>query len=275
MLPNFDAIIHKGLEIQYLRAGSGSHVILAFHGFSRKPEEFLPIIENHEDECQLIAIHIPGHSGAMPLDSEIIDVVIWCELMELILLPLQPSRLTVIGYSLGGRLALHTCMNWSQTHYRLLLLAPDGINIHPLQRFAFSNKFGLSLFRWVMRRPAGFIQFCDLLAKLRIIPFSMAHFMRRQLSDHNKLATIRVVLPAFRNFISTKNRINDFAMKMGDSFLIILGGKDLIIPQESASFLPPLIKEKSLLIYEDASHDLLSFPFLKRWKPWVFTTISN
>jgi len=211
----------------------------------------------------------------MPLDTDIIDVVIWCELMELILLPLQPSRITVIGYSLGGRLALHTCMHWSLTHYRLLLLAPDGINIHPLQRFALSNKFGLSLFRCVMRRPTSFIQFCDLLAKLHIIPFSMAHFMRRQLSDHNKLATIRVVLPAFRNFISTKKRINDYAMKMGGNLLIILGGKDLIIPQESASFLPTMIKEKSLLIYDDAAHDLLSFPFLTRWKPWVLSTILN
>ncbi len=79
--------------------GDITHPALIFlHGFLGAKEDWHAVIELLADKYFCVAVDLPGHGG-----SEICDA--WEALLELITtLPL--NQLTLVGYSMGGRLAL-------------------------------------------------------------------------------------------------------------------------------------------------------------------------
>ena len=256
---------YKQVKIRYIKAGDGRHVILAFHGFSRTPEEFLPLMRGREREYTLLSFYIPGHIGAEPINQPFIETAMWCEMMENLIAAYQPQHVTVLGYSLGGRIALHTCMHWSLAHYKLVLLAPDGINVHSLQRFAMRNSWGMHIFDMVMKYPETFMSICRLVAALKILDRSQQQFLLRQFRDDIKRQTIKRVFPLFRFFLADAHAVSDFITRHSDRIRIFFGERDLVIPPNSADQLDIEIRAKVVKILSEAGHDLLSETNMQVW----------
>ncbi|MFM7105654.1 MAG: alpha/beta fold hydrolase [Flavobacteriales bacterium] len=258
---------HKGLALRYIAAGQGSHLVIAFHGFGRSPDEFLPMIS--ESEMLLLCFYLPGHPGAAEITAEQIELDVWCQLLEMIIERHKPKLITVVGYSLGGRIALSTCMNWRIKNFRLVLLAPDGIKMSGLQRFAMKHKWGMRLFRGLMRYPAVFIVLTQTLVKIGLLSNPLGHFLLRQLREDSRRQVIMKVFPLFREFISSESVTRNFLQSLSDRLLIVLGKHDPVIPVMLVKKLPSTVVKKSVLIIDEASHDLLSVRFVQRWKSFL------
>lgn len=262
-----ESIEHNGLALRYISSGSGSHLVLAFHGFARSPEEFIDAIG--DTGILLLSFYLPGHDGAHDITSKSIDLKLWCQLLESLIDRYKPQAITVIGYSLGGRIAIATCLNWRIKSYRLLLLAPDGIQMNFLQRFALKRKLGFWIFHALMKSPNSFIFLTVALGRLGIIPRQTCYFLLRQLRDESKRRIIMEVFPLFREFISREKTVVKFLESLSTRALIVLGKQDPIISAQDLLKLPNKIVKSSILIIEDASHDLLSFRHVNRWKGFL------
>lgn len=264
MQHRIESFEYKGLKLRFISAGQGPHLLLAFHGFGRSPEEFLPIVS--EREMTLLSFYLPGHSGADELAVETIEIHLWCEVLEKIVERHNPQSVTVIGYSLGGRIAVYTCMNWRIKNFRLLLLAPDGIRMSVIQRFVMRSKGLIGIFIWLMRFPKAIMALILLLIKLRLLAKPLGQFLIRQLSDDSKRRVILRVYPLFRKFMFSESVTVKFLHSISDRLLIVLGRHDPVISVALLTKLPASMHLRSVLILEDASHDVLSERYIERWK---------
>ena len=264
---------HNGLSLRYISSGSGSHLVIAFHGFGRAPEEYLFITDY--PGIRLLSIYLPGHPGSDEMVADTIDLAVWCQLMEKMIERYEAHRITVVGYSLGGRIAISTCMNWQIRNFRLLLLAPDGIQMHGLLRFAMRRSVFIRLFKGLLTYPNFLMRLTQILGQLRVLSKPTCHFFLRQLRDDSKRQIIKKVYSLFRHFIESEKMTHHFFDDLSHRLKIVLGQQDPIIRADMVFKLPKLIQENSVMIIEDAGHDLLSNPYVDQWKTFLIDTNSN
>lgn len=113
-------------RIHYRQWGSGSRLIIAFHGFANQSVLFEPIALAMPDEVTFIALDLPFH-GRTQWDAKVYtqaDVKQWIST----LLSLQAtSTFEWMGFSLGARIILATCSDMDDSLRGIHLIAPDGI----------------------------------------------------------------------------------------------------------------------------------------------------
>ena len=99
--------------------GTGSRVVLV-HGFTQTGRSWSPIVSGLSSQYEVVTIDLPGHGASGPaLD-------LWATADELVA-TVGPA--TYVGYSLGGRVALHAALAHPGAVERLVLLgATAGID---------------------------------------------------------------------------------------------------------------------------------------------------
>lgn len=101
--------------------GKGSP-LLFLHGFTGSSQNWLPIVSVFEDAYQCILIDILGHGRTdSPTDSSLYDIERVSRDIISILDELLIEKVTLIGYSMGGRLALALAVNYPQRIKKLIL----------------------------------------------------------------------------------------------------------------------------------------------------------
>ncbi len=109
----------KGSHYYYLDEGQGAPILM-LHGFTGSSESWSEIINFFSDARRLIAIDLPGHGKTrnenLPHTFESIasDIVTIIERLDL-------KPVDLIGYSMGGRLALFLALQYPEKFRSLIL----------------------------------------------------------------------------------------------------------------------------------------------------------
>ncbi len=90
---------------------------------------------------------------------------------------------SLLGYSMGGRIALHLLQTKPELVERIVLVAPDGLHKNKWYRFATQNLLGNRLFKYAMYRPQGAFRFIGLVAKVRLVHPGMMKIVRFYTDD--------------------------------------------------------------------------------------------
>ena len=102
--------------------GVGDDAVLLLHGFTGSKESWLDLRRALAPRRRVIAIDLPGHGGtevgADPADHSMERVA---EMIERVLQALAIEHIAIIGYSMGGRLALYFTLSRPQRVCRLVL----------------------------------------------------------------------------------------------------------------------------------------------------------
>ena len=120
---------HKDIKLHYRCIGSGKTPILAFHGFTRTSidyELFEPFLK---DDYTIYAVDLFYH-GKTSFKSKNWKSFSKTELKEIFagfLVHINVKRFEVMGYSMGGRVALFLIEQFATRIDHLYLLAPDGL----------------------------------------------------------------------------------------------------------------------------------------------------
>lgn len=100
-----ETITLNGLRYHLWRAGQGEPLLL-LHGFSGRGADWEPIIARLADRFECIAVDLPGH-GLTELPPDPARYRIEAAAADLAALLAQTGPAHVLGYSMGGRLALY------------------------------------------------------------------------------------------------------------------------------------------------------------------------
>jgi len=175
---------------EYIRFGHGPATLLAFHGFGQQPEVFYNLeasLGKHFTVYSFALFHHggstypPGKSPDEPLDLETFR-----ELLEAFCTANNIGEFSLMGYSLGGKVALQYMQLMPERVRSLILLAPDGIKKSFWYHYATQNTRGKKLFRKMVQRPDLFFRLIKYLRMMGIVSGKMEKFTISQFSDEVK-----------------------------------------------------------------------------------------
>jgi len=183
--------VHKQGEVSIEYAlwqpdGSTRHCAIALHGFSRPLEDMLAVRPLLPKGACLLMPHLPAH-GRSSGHHRPLDTAAWAKTLWALI---QSEGLefngTLIGYSLGGRLAL-TWFSLSPSAFtKVILLAPDGLVKNPGYRFSVDTALGRSWLHQSERQRKMLVRLLTGLRDQRILPehfyqFSLFHLESKEM----------------------------------------------------------------------------------------------
>lgn len=135
--------------------GNGPRVIIAFHGFGEKGTAFAPFESLLPPEMTLYAPDLPLHGATEWTDHYFYPKDIQL-LVQQLLNRCNVTTFCLLGYSMGGKIALSLIPTFIKQIHRLVLAAPDGLKPNFWYSFVTRNLVGRMLFRYVTYHPAVF-----------------------------------------------------------------------------------------------------------------------
>lgn len=224
---------HGPLSLHYRSYGKGPTPILAFHGFGRTGEDFRVFEQALGDRCTLYAFDLPFHGGS-PSPAERADQ------------PYKPAelgayfsafadrfaaeRFVLMGYSLGGRVALSLLETMPERIAHAVLIAPDGLKQRPWYRALASSSWGRARYRSFIDRPGRVHHLVHTLRGVGLIRDKMHRFILGQTDSHVKRRLLHDVWLSYRALEPDLGAVAENLRTRRIQLELIFGSFDKVIP---------------------------------------------
>ena len=120
-MTQYDIDVGDGLQLHAELGGTGPPVVL-LHGFTGSTKTWGPLVESLGERYTTVAIDLPGHGrSSAPRDSGRYGLGRFADDLALVLDTLRLGRVALLGYSLGGRAALHFAVHYPARPAALVL----------------------------------------------------------------------------------------------------------------------------------------------------------
>ncbi|WP_018627049.1 alpha/beta fold hydrolase [Niabella aurantiaca] len=245
--------------ISYSVTGNGPQPVVCFHGFNESASSF-SILENSGGRYTILAIDAPFHGHTSWKEGsrftpdqlhEILHILLEAESCS----PTQP--LTLIGFSLGGRICLSYYQHYPQRVNRLLLLAPDGLKMSFWYWFSSHTLLGNRLFACTMKHPAWLIRFAGILHKTGLINAGVKKFVIHHLHQPQVREKLYTVWTAFRFFRPDIAQVKKAIAQKQTPVALYFGRYDKVIPAKRGSRFVKNIEAFAKTRVLEAGHRLL------------------
>lgn len=166
--------------------GGADSMAIALHGFSRPFEDMLNVRPLLPERTALLMPHLAAHGRSSGHHRPLQPASWQAALIRLCTSEGLPFNGTLIGYSLGGRVALHWWATTPDLFNRVVLLAPDGLVRNPGYAFAVDSMPGRAWLAQSERQRNGIIRTGRWLHQKGLLPdhffqFSMFHLESKEM----------------------------------------------------------------------------------------------
>lgn len=249
---------YKKSQLYYRKSGNGPKLLFCFHGYGRDSYTFSFLDEALGKAYTIIAIDSPYH-GKTKWD----DPVFRPADLAHVLLALaadnnsKQQRFSLLGFSMGGRIALNLAQYLAPHIERVVLLAPDGLKFNFWHWFSTHTWVGNKLFDYTVHHPAWLLKVVRFAEKANIITRNLATFVRYYLEDTDE----RLVL--YRRWIIMKKfrprlpLIKKLIARHKIKVRMLFGNYDRIIHSAGGHAFLKSIEEFATVKVIDAGHDVL------------------
>jgi len=259
---NAQLFTYNRFSLEYKLFGSGNEYMLAFHGMGREADDFKIFENNLGKRYTIVAINIFFHGNSTYPTERLFKNQIkkneFVELIEQLLSSLKINKFSLMGYSLGGRIALTLVQYLHSRIDRIILIAPDGLKRSVYNQFITKTTFGKKFVQWMIKNPDDFFGIIDTLNRYKIIPDKAKkvigiHFEtpERRLLMRNAISSLKYINP---NLKKVTNNINNKHIEV----VMIFGKYDFIIPAKLGEHFLKNITSKKKLYLIKASHNILT-----------------
>lgn len=212
---------YKNSKISYCCFGTGDRPVLCFHGYGEEADSYSFLEKYTGAEFRFYSIDLPFHGKTQWREELNFTPDDLQQIVEHILHPdnQQPvnsnQQLTLMGFSLGGRMALRLFQSQPNKIEKLVLLAPDGLKVNFWYWLATQTWIGNKFFAFTMKHPGWFFGFLKLLNKLKLVNASIFKFVNYYIGDkevrwllYERWTTLRKIKPdlaIIKELIRTNN----------------------------------------------------------------------
>lgn len=200
----FRQLAYRNSTIGYYRFGSGPKTVVCFHGYGEEATIFGFLAEYAGSQYSFYSIDLPFHGktnwkeGFNFTDDDLLDIV------EQIT-GAGTSKLILMGFSLGGRMALSLYQAIPDKIEKVILLAPDGLKVNTWYWLATQTWLGNKFFSFTMKKPSWFFGFLKLLNKLKLVNASIFKFVNFYIGNkevrellYTRWTTLRKIKPGIK-----------------------------------------------------------------------------
>jgi len=252
---------YRGITIEYVVYGSGTETVLCLHGFGREAEDFEVFLPLMKSSQRIVAINLLAHGNSVfpkeRISRQPLSKTEWCELIAALLQSLQTKRFHLIGYSMGGRLAMVLAEQMADKILSMVLLAPDGLKVNLIYRFVSETKFGRVLYRSIIQNVNWLFGLVDLLSTLRLLDRKIHRFVHLQLETKEKRQLVYDAWLIHRKLFPTLSAVARTIESNGIPFSLLFGRYDKIIPARHGHRLLKHFNTPKKAVLLDLGHRLL------------------
>jgi pimeloyl-ACP methyl ester carboxylesterase len=192
-------ITHQSSSIHYLRGGKGAELLLCLHGFGETAYSYAFLEKHFSDTYTLLAIDLPLHGDTNWPEEQLFTPANLVAVIEKIVQQEgNPLTFTLMGYSMGGRVALQLLERMPQRINRLVLLAPDGLKLNSWYWLATQTSMGNRLFKFVMDKPQFFTWILKAAHSIKLLNESIYKFVFRFLNDAKRRQQVYTIWTCMR-----------------------------------------------------------------------------
>jgi pimeloyl-ACP methyl ester carboxylesterase len=224
----------RNSRIHYRCWGTGPRLVFAFHGYGESSAAFTFLGEALGKDYTLVAIDLPFHGETDWKEGLFFDPLWLPGLLTEIAVGL-PERLAdwwLLGYSMGGRIALQLLGDSPSNIQKIVLLAPDGLKVNVWYWIATRTRAGNTLFRWTMRRPGWLFLMLRLGNALRLVNPSIYKFTVHYINDNRVRQDLYTRWTTMRGFRPSLSVLAEIIRSRKLRVALIFGRYDRIIRWE-------------------------------------------
>lgn len=258
---------HENYECEYLIYGVGKRIMFAFHGFGNHASDFKGLEEELGIDYTIISVNLFFHGNSSILRrfvEEGFSTEDMKELMQSLMSRFPAEKYSLIGFSLGGRIALKLVELFPDLVDRLYLLAPDGLIVSRFYKYSTFNKTGRKLFNWAKDQPNTLIRLAGILKKLRLLDDKKYQLAMYHLESKEYRYRVYDVWMVFRRIRPKLEQIRTTISEKKISVDLFFGKYDRIILAEWGAILQKGLEKQVNTTLIDTGHQLFRSPFLEQ-----------
>ena len=259
-------IAFRSSRLHYFTWGEGARIVFAFHGYGESGESFAFLAKALGRDFTIVAPDMPFHGQTEWKEKELFfDPGDLRELMKEIALglPEREEGWWLLGYSMGGRVALQLLELEYERVERLVLLAPDGLIVNPWYWVATRTAPGNLLFRWTMKRPGWLFFLLRAGNRLGLVNPSLFKFAAQYIDDEAVRTQLYHRWTVMRGFRPDLGRVAGWVREMETPVVLLYGQYDRIILASRGERFQRRIEPYGRLIVLPAGHAILQAKFME------------
>jgi pimeloyl-ACP methyl ester carboxylesterase len=224
-------LTYKSSRIHYQRTGNGRRPLIAFHGYSDSANSFNLLEEYMGNDFTLIAIDLPFHGKTDWKEGLTFRPVDLIEIINAILedLSLPHSKIHLMGFSMGGRIALSLFQNMPREIDKIILLASDGLHISKWYWLATQTWLGNALFRFTAKYPGWFFAMLHTGKKIKLIKHNVYKFSLSSMQEKKLRDDLYTRWTTMRKFTTNLKKLKSLVLSNKTPVRLIYGEYDHII----------------------------------------------
>jgi pimeloyl-ACP methyl ester carboxylesterase len=234
---------YKSSQISYYSFGSGSEPVICFHGYGEDATMYSVLEKYGGGQYTFMAIDLPFHGQTAWNEGLTFTYIDLQEIITTILLEngfsqisttdnsLEESagQLTLMGFSLGGRMALSFYQAQPEIIKKLILLAPDGLKVNFWYWLSTRTWLGNKLFAFTMKHPRWFFGFLKVINKLGMVNSSVFKFVNFYIGNKEARLQLYQRWTSLRHLKPNLERVKSLIRKYKTPVRLIYGQHDRII----------------------------------------------
>ena len=271
-------VILGSSRISYTRWGTGTKLLLCLHGYGESAASFAFLADRLGAEFTILAPDLPFHGATQWDEGLYFDPAGLPDLIDKMIaglrdggdlslagvgLPIAPDRWWVLGYSMGGRVALSLLEQAPERIAGLILLAPDGLKVNIWYWLATQTLPGNRVFRRIMQRPRFFFLILQFADKLKWVNPGIHKFILRHIDDPQVRDELYNRWTVMRGFKPDIRSIRSIIRERGLPVSLLYGRHDRIIRPETGERFRKGIESTCKLYILDAGHALLQPKYME------------
>ena len=256
-------ISYRNSGIGYYRFGSGPRIAICFHGYGEDASMFGFLAKYAGSQYTFYSIDLPFHGNTDWREGFSFNNKDLVQIIEKIpnLKNQQPEtsnqKLTLLGFSLGGRVALSLCQAIPEKIERLVLLAPDGLKENFWYWLATQTRLGNKFFHFTMKHPGWFFGFLKMLNKLKLINASIFKFVNHYIGEAEVRRLLYARWTTLRKLKPDLKLIKTFVRKNNIQIRLVYGMHDRIILSSVGKRFKKGIEDNCTLSVIHSGHQVL------------------
>lgn len=241
--------INVGTEsLHYLQAGSGNKLLLAFHGYGNEAAMFLPFADYLQDYT-IVSIDLPHHGKSSWTDNVHLDNNHIRQLAAYLLQQFGVGKLSLMGYSMGGRVCLKIAELMPEKVEKIILLASDGLTFNTFYYFVTRTTPGKYLFRSFLSSPQRYMPIIDWARKRNIIDASRHKFAMLYLNEVEEREFLLKVWPCMSLLIPDYKKLSLQLTQYNIHICMHMGKYDKVIPVNLAERFKGALSNANIELY--------------------------
>jgi len=223
-------LAYKSSTFHFTVYGHGPEPLIAFHGFSESGRSFASLKPALCTRYTIYAFDLPFHGATnwnetTPFTKNDLEQIILHFLNEK-----KIEKFAVLGFSMGGKCALHLIQVMPEKISALWLLASDGIKTNKIYNVAVYPLWGRELFKTTIKHPGWLFAVVNTASSLKLLSPWLKKFTYKHMDTKQKrtrLYNTWISMAALNaNINIVKQNINDHAIPT----LLFFGKRDEVIP---------------------------------------------